>query len=262
MDDMNPDSVRRRSIPVAVFLGLLLLTACEGGGRSQPSGVRQASPSPFENERGCPRDDNFSSLPGEAGCISLTSGDADGDGTSESLVVYANVGANRFPQEWFIRLERPEGSVVDQVDLGRMSDYPRAVGAADIEGDGADEWFVATHNLAGHGTFWQGLSLYVVENDKLEIVTVEKEPLVLLIGGVSRAGEGLACRGGRLQLLRAEAQNVRNTRWDTSTRVLSIDGTRARLVSRRTGRLSLSHYTDPDLDPFFHLECGDLYYPP
>jgi len=60
--------------------------------------------------------------------------------------------------------------------------------------------------------------------------------------------------------VRAEASNPRNTRWEVSERVMSIAGGEARPVERRETVLRIGDYTDPDLDPYCELNCGDLTY--
>ncbi|MGH2754877.1 MAG: hypothetical protein ACRDLB_10645 [Actinomycetota bacterium] len=251
---------RRRSVLVLVCV--LFCAGCDERSDGVPPGSVEASPAPFDDGRGCPIDDSLPSLPSVAGCITAADGDADGDGSMETFVVYSRVDTDRIPRDWFIRVERSDGSVVEEIHLGPRADYQRVLGAADIQGDGTDEWLVVTRNLAGHGAAWRELSLYVMVANDLRVVTLEKQPIRLFVGGVSRTGEGVACRNGRLQLLRAEAQNIRNTRWDTSTRTYSIDGARARLLRRETAELSLSDYNDPDLDPFFSLLCGNVRYTP
>lgn len=89
-----------------------------------------------------------------------------------------------------------------------------------MNGDGRAEWFVETLDLSGHGTAWKQLNVFVLRGSELEIVTHEGAPLAMRIGGISRFGEGIACPDGKLALLRAEARNVRNTRWDSSARNL------------------------------------------
>jgi len=97
----------------------------------------------------------------------------------------------------------------------------------------------------------------LVETD-LEIVTHEGEPLAMRVGGISRLGEGIACPGGHLALLRAEARNVRNTRWVSSARIFTLEGTETTFVERTSQTLHLDDYNDPALNRFYQLHCRQL----
>jgi hypothetical protein len=200
-------------------------------------------------------------LPAQAGCLTGVRGDADGDGVPETFFVYALTATDDLPHKWFIGLRGRQGTEVEVLHAGNAFYYPRVIGAADVDLDGRDELFVKAFDLAGHGTNWQQLELFVVRDGRLLVVTYEGEPFPLRVGGISRMGEGIRCTKGRVELLRTEAQNVHNTRWDYSVRTYEIEGTTVRPIDRRTGKLELSDYNDPALDPYYRLECGELRYP-
>jgi hypothetical protein len=200
-------------------------------------------------------------LPHKAGCLTGLDGDADGDGSPDTFLVFAVMGADRLPRKWFFGLRTSNGLEIGRLHAGNAFTYPRVVGVADVDRDGRDELFIKAFDLAGHGTNWQQLNLLVARDGRLQVVTYEKEPLALRVGGPSRTGEGVGCSDGDLELLRAESQSRQNTDWDYSIRRFEIVGTKARLKDRRTGELELADYNDPSLDPFYRLECSGLRYP-
>ena len=117
-------------------------------------------------------------------------------------------------------------------------------------------------DLAGHGAPWARLNLFFTGDDVLIPLSSGDEPLPINYGGISRFGEGASCRDGRLVLLRAEAQNPRNTRWTVSERSFELDGTSATLVGRSEASLSIQGYNDPDLNPYYRVDCNGFTYPP
>jgi hypothetical protein len=245
-----------RGLLSCLVLAVVLLGACS---EAEP----QASPRPrplladFVNGGTC-EPLQLGRLPADAGCATEVTGDADGDGSTDTLTVYARIGEDLRPRSWHMRLTTSDATSDQELDAGTKFSYPRAIGSADVNGDGRSEWFVKTLDLAGHGTAWKQLNLFVFQGSKLAIVTSEGDPLALRIGGITRMGEGVACPERRLALLRAEAQNIRNTRWDTSARIFMLRGTKARFVERTTGALTLTDYNDPALDRYYQVNCDSL----
>jgi hypothetical protein len=246
-------------------LGVLVLVALLIGSCSEASPRAQDEPRPlptdFTNGSTCERLE-VSRLPENSGCATEVEDDAAGDGSPATLMVYALLDDDGYPRSWHTRLRTSSGTSDQPLDAGSRYSYPRAVGAEDVDGDGGSEWFIKTLDLGGHGTSWKQLNVYVLNGARLEVVTFEGEPLALRVGGTSRMGEGIGCHDGRLELLRAEAQNIRNTHWETSVRSFELDGSKASFVARTGGRLNLSDYNDPDLNPFYRLNCGELTYLP
>jgi hypothetical protein len=228
-------------------------SASEPSPRAAPSPT--ASSTDFISGGPCPPVD-VGELPEDAGCVTSA------EGSRATLVVYALVDDERIPRSWHIRLETDIGAIDQPLDAGNPYSYPRAIGAADVNGDGFEDWWVKANDLTGHGTPWQRANLFVQVLDSLALVTLEGEPLPINVGGISRLGEGATCRGGHLVLLRAEARNVRNTRWVYSERTYEIDGTRALLIRRTEDVLRLTDYNDPKLDRFYAIRCNGLRYPP
>jgi hypothetical protein len=194
-------------------------------------------------------------LPEDAGCITSV------EGSRGTLIVYALVDDERVPRSWHIRLETDIGAIDQPLDAGNPYSYPRAIGAADINGDGAQEWWIKAVDLTGHGTPWQRANVFTQVLDSLEPITLDGDVMPINVGGISRLGEGATCRNGHLVLLRAEAKNVRNTRWVYSERTYELDETRARLIRRTENVLRLTDYNDPKLDRFYAIRCNDLRYP-
>lgn len=153
------------------------------------------------------------------------------------------------------------GDLDQRLHAGNEFSYPRAIGEVDIDSDGRPEWLVKTYDLAGHGTNWQQLGLFVLVHGRLSQVTFENEPLAVRVGGISRMGEGASCTKDRLILLRTVAENRRNTRWSYSKTRYRLDGTEVHREGRRRGLLELRGYNDPKLDPFYAIDCDGLKYP-
>jgi hypothetical protein len=246
----------RRKLILCLVLIVVFLGACS---QTEPQASSRPRPLPtdFVNGGNC-EPLELDRLPSDAGCATEVTGDADGDGSTDTLTLYARIGEDLRPLSWHMRLTT-SGATSDQaLDAGTKFSYPRAIGSADVNDDGRSEFFVKTLDLAGHGTAWKQLNVFVLQGSKLAVVTSESGPLALRIGGITRMGEGVACPQNHLALLRAEARNIRNTRWDTSERIFTLQGTEARFVERTPGALNLVDYNDPDLDPYYQLNCDSL----
>ena len=212
----------------------------------------EASVPEFVNGGECVPDDTIGA---DAGCVTSTHND------DASLFVYAIVGEDSRPKRWRIRLDSDEGEIDEPLKAGNPFSYPRALAAIDVNGDGTDEWVIKNVDLAGHGTNWQRLEIFVVEGDDLVPVTLDDELLFVNVGGTSRLGEGARCDGEHFVLLRTEAENRQNTVWSFSERMFEIRGSEATYVDRRDGKLQLSDYNDPQLDPYYRITCGEFLYP-
>lgn len=236
----------------AVVAVALVLGACSE--QFRPSDV-YVMPTPIEFVNGGECPPAPSDLGDDAGCFSQV-------GTArETVAVYALVGPDSRPLKWRIRYESDETRIDQPLKAGNPFSYPRAIGPIDVEGDGSREWLIKTVDLASHGTNWQRLQLFIIDGNRLSPLRYESEPLSINVGGTSRMGEGGRCDDGRFVLLRTEAEDRQNTIWWYSERVLQIDGFEATLITRREGELRLSDYNDPDLDPYYSVECGDFVYP-
>lgn len=235
----------------------LALVACggsAGGGRMRP-----LEPPAFVNGGSC-RPAGLANLPARAGCVTQVTGD--GTLGAYTFSVYARLGSGERPRSWAMQLATETGAIDAPLAAGNDFSYPRAIGAADADGDGDDDWFVKWFDLAGHGTAWQELALVVLHAGELRVVTSQGERLRLRVGGTSRQGEGVRCEGSDLVVMRAEAQDPQNTTWKLSHRPYRLDGARAMPLGVERGRLSTGDYNDPKLRSYYHLACGGLVYIP
>ena len=235
-----------------LLVAVIALGACS----SEQRAPVDAMPTPIEFVNGgeCPPAPS-GDFPEDSGCWSQVGS------TRETVAVYAIVGRDSRPLRWRIHYESDEMSIDQPLKAGNPFSYPRAIGPIDVEGDGSREWLIKTVDLASHGTNWQRLQLFIVERDRLTPLQYEGEPLSINVGGTSRMGEGGRCDDGRFVLLRTEAEDRQNTIWWFSERELEIEGIEATLITRREGELRLSDYNDPELDPYYSVECGDFVYP-
>lgn len=238
------------------LLAIGLLGAC--GGDEPPNDRVSSTPGAFPSvatfvDGGvCPLMDN-DSFPATAGCATAVSAD---DGT---LTMYALLDDDSRPSSWRMRFVSGGANIDQRFKAGL--DYPQAVGSSDVDLDGQSEWWVRVMDYASHGAPWARLNLFFVHERALVPLTFEGEPLGINYGGISRLGEGASCSEGKLVLMRTEAQNVRNTRWKVSERAFDIKGMRARFLGRRAGRLVIEDYNDPDLDPYYIVDCNGFVYP-
>ncbi len=240
-----------------LFLLVTMLTSCSEDrppGDSRPETAPSAPPeSDFISGGDCPSS-RVPGLPERTGCVSVAARD------DLKLFVYASLNQASRPRNWHVRLIAPDKKIEHRLETDL--DYPRAAGASDVDGDGRFEWWIRMGNYASHGAPWGYMNLFFPEGGKLVPLTFEGRPLPINYGGISRLGEGAECRDGNLVLLRAEAQDVRNTRWKISERILSIDGHQATSVGREQHRVVVENYVDPRIRRYFRVEChGDVFLP-
>ena len=240
---------------VLFLVCMAAISGCSSAEQSRPSSSSTATSSgEFINGGPCPESD-LGGLGDDVGCVTTAHSD------DETLFVYAIVDGDSLPKRWRIRYETDASEIDQPLDAGNPFSYPRALAAIDVNDDSTDEWLIKSVDLAGHGTNCQRLQIFIPDDEGLNPVIYEGEPLFANVGGTSRLGEGARCEDGHLVLLRTEAENRINTIWSYSERVLDITGARAEFITRREGRLRLKDYNDPDLDPYYRLECGGFLYP-
>ena len=242
-------------VAVAGLLSALALGACS----NDPDRTsRGPDPAPVEttfvNGGDCPPSEK-AVLPRNAGCVSTVTA------SGEELIVYARLNDSSRPKGWHIALSSG-GEIVDQVlHAGNDFSYPRVVGSSDVNGDGRAEWWVRVVDYTSHGAPWSGLNLFFTKEDALVPLSFDGKPLVVNYGGIARLGEGATCSRDRLTLLRAEAKNVRNTRWQVSERSYHLAGTEAHFLRRTEAELTIEDYNDPDLDPYYRVDCEGFVFP-
>jgi len=231
------------------------LVGCSGTERegTPPVGI----PRKMVNGEPCPP--AGPSLPTTAGCATSVAGDFDGDGEDDRATIYAELDDDLLPRSWRLQVLNDTGERIDRaLDAGSRFSYPRVVGHADVQGDGRDELFVKVGDQLYHSGATRVLNMFVFDGDELVPVTNRGATLAIRVGGIWRFAEGAECRRGRLVLLRAETRNTTNTRWWSSERYYTLEGTRARLAERGEDVFRIPQYYDPALDRFFELNCGDL----
>lgn len=235
----------------------LVAAACAGdeGPREPAARVPEAADPEFINGGECPAS-RHEDLPAAAGCVSTV---VNGD---ETLRVYAVLDEEAKPRAWRVRLDGGGRDVDQRLRAGNVASYPRAVGVTDLDDDGVPEWWVKTADYASHGAPWAGLSLFVADGSALARVTYDGEPLTINFGGISRLGEGAACRDGHLVTLRAWTLDRQNRHWKVSERRFRLAGATARLVDKKRYSLDVESYTDPDLQRNYRVECDGSTFTP
>ncbi|MFN2595352.1 MAG: hypothetical protein ABR579_10750 [Actinomycetota bacterium] len=238
----------RTTFLVIGAVALTLLTACAHTvphAQEKTSAVAPAAT--FVNGGTC-EPTSEPGLPPNAGCVTSVTA------ARESVTVYALVDHGR-PSSWRIKLETPDGNEDQRLYGGTVTSYPRAVAVVDVDRDGDPDWWVKARDYTSHGAPWAGLYLFVQNGDSISPAEYQGKSLVIDFGGISRRGNGAICRDGDLLLLQADARDPHNRRWDTVQRRFALNGDRATLVDTVRGVLHISGYNDPDLDPYYEVQC-------
>lgn len=254
-------------VAATVTLALTLGSCADAQG--PPAEDRDAAPvvsQTFENGGRCP-EVNITEVPGPLGCATATEADLDGDGTLETVAVIAALKPDGYPRHWHLDVfSGPDRSSLRAgVSFPRNEhSYPKLIGAADLDGDGADEIFVKVLDHLFHSGGSQVVeAFHLPDRGTLEPVRVRGEgPLTFTVGGLTRFGEGAVCEAPMFTLVRIDAVDLHYTRWEVSRRTYRFE--HGKLV--RSGGsheiLRTSDFNDPAVDPFYRLRCGALVYPP
>jgi hypothetical protein len=141
-------------------------------------------------------------------CVSSVTGNFDGRSSNEVFLAYGLPAAADAPPHWWARLIGPQGARRD-FDLNASGDLhslrtPRLLGAADGNGDGRDEIFMAVD--AGASTLF--VAIAEVTGGALRLARVATGPgagaTSFALGGSVTHGGGLECSGsGSRRILRA-----------------------------------------------------------
>jgi hypothetical protein len=239
----------RRAAVLALAVAVVTAACARDEERPGPAAASPEAADPeFINGGDCPAS-RHDDLPAGAGCVS-TVGKGD-----ETLRVYAVLDDEAKPRAWRLRLDGGERDVDQRLRAGNVASYPRAVGVTDLNDDGVPEWWVKTADYASHGAPWAGLSLFVPDGSSLARVRYEGEPFTVNFGGISRLGEGAACRDGLLVTLRAWTLDRQNRHWKVSERRFRLEGATVHLVDKQRRSLDVESYTDPDLQRNYRVEC-------
>lgn len=231
------------------------LVACSNAEPTAAQPEPRVADREFVNGGDCPPS-RHDDLPADAGCVStIVQGD-------DRLRVYALLGSDAKPRRWRLRFASGGDEVDRRLRAGNVTSYPRALGATDVNGDGAPEWWVKVRDYASHGAAWGGLNLFVSDGDAFVPIEHEGEPLTINFGGISRLGEGATCRGDRLVALRVWARDRQNTRWWVSERTFALEGTTATLLGKRRRSLEIESYADQRLARNYRVECDGATFTP
>jgi hypothetical protein len=137
-----------------------------------------------------------------------------------------------------------------------------AIGAVDADTDGDDDVFVKVGDHLYHGASQAVVGIFVWHDGNVTRVSLDGDPLVIRVGGVTQWGEGAHCddvdSDGDLELLihRVETRDHQFETWTWRERVLDWEGAEVRLVDHREGAIYPNSYTDPELRFYYQLECG------
>ena len=220
----------------------------------------------------CPRDDGERSV----GCSSSVTGDFDGDGAGDTMLVSAQLDRDGFPRAWTMLVTLATGTKLSPTepwwpeqtarpppqDAPWWVGYPEVLAALDADGDGSDEALVKLVEDVLHGGSIPKVALFAVRDDALVQVERDGEPLAFAVGGVSNYGEGMRCpdadgNGTReLVLVRVENAVSERPRWIRSIHEWTAGGVRQ--VKTRSGHIAREGFPDPDITAFYQLRCDGV----
>ncbi len=293
---INPPIGRQRCVVLLVALGWILFVAgCSDASTNAslttrpdddaPDSVTHDVPQPpasaeedqpqrdiGDGESAAPLDASSATRSGvdDPGCTAYAQsvrGDFDGDGRADQATIRGNTVNNRR-----IEVCLSGGTVVDlEIDAD-----VRYLAAFDVQGDGVVEIVAATPGPSDrHDNFDTTGAMYATGSDRLEIVTVDGQPLEFDVGSTietdvlasgsatTRLRHGLGCldldRLGSRQLLLiessadADAASGDAIRWQR--RVLELDGHIARDLRYESGTFEVG-VDDGSIDLMQRASCG------
>jgi hypothetical protein len=251
------------AVTQAVGLVMILLMANGCGGSPARSGASAqrtdsashsstASPRPLTDGEPCPLAKD-SRVPSGSGCLTSSSGDFDGDRSSDQWLVYAHpLDAKRNAVAWHMLVILSSGATISRgiPDPGTGTQV-WSVGAAAATGDGRDELFARI----GGGAATDLVSIYYVRAGTISRVAERgKGPVVLTVGGTVRNVSGARCdlAGKSSTLIVTSASSENRKQWHTVRRVNRWRGHELALqtVQRATVGSLAGRYS--------RLQCGSL----
>ena len=259
----------------------LLLAGCASDGTGTSDGAVAGSPSPepsasptarkhlFVTGEACEPDRSGTFGP-RVGCVTSARGRYDDGPNDKEIAVHARVDAEGFPTSWHIALlEGGEVVSSSRVPVAGDVSYPAVIGATDFDGDGDDEAMVSIAQHPLHGIVGQDLALFVVgPAGRVRRVALEDgTPFKMTSFNIARLGEGARCEdvtGDGLReviVTRLWSVDRQNKTWRWSERRYEWVGDALRYLGRETGKLRVSDYNDPKLDPYFYVACDDVHVP-
>lgn len=258
---------------IAMILIASALASCAPAREPVTSGSSRPSPTTsngnlFVSGEPC-TGSSISFLPPRAGCVSLARADLDGDQREDTIAVYADVDARDLPTSWHIGFDLGSGRLISRMlNAGTEISYPKIVGATDIADDGRAEVFVTLVDHFLHGAVTHDLGLFaLVDGDLRRVRQRGVGPFTFASVRFTRLAEGARCvdvlGDERREFVTTRLWSVhrQNRLWRWSKRIYERVGRELVFRARRTGRLRVSGYNDPALDPFFEVRCDHVVLP-
>jgi hypothetical protein len=263
---------RPRYLPAAIAALALAVSACtSSGATSAPAAPPSPSATPtnpyqqtWVDTQPCPPAD-APGLPAGTGCVTSAVGDLDGDGTPDRFVVYARL-ANRMPASWWAEaivdgnatpaMRLPFGQAVG----GDDTVSPRAVGAADANGDGHADAFVMLSAELFHSGAQPIDAIYDVRDGRITAATSGGRLFLFRTGGISRYGQGAVCgqAGDTHTFTLGHVEQVPGA-WAWTKRIYDWRGLTLMPGAASGGRLPANLViNDPRIFHFYRLICGSL----
>jgi hypothetical protein len=253
----------RRAGAAAVALALITATACSSDDAAPPTTeaptttaevtTTAAPTSTTEGEEvptttaGAPCTEPVA-VPDGASALTARTGDVDGDGRDDALRSFL------VDDAWFLQVEVASG-------YGTELELPTSggpavglVGAADVDGDGAEEIWVRV----GSGASTVILGIVRLEACTLERVTLESgQPVELPVGGSVGATAGVECRSEDVDadLTTFAGFHRADTRYDVTATQWALDGG---VLSERSSSTTELRAEDPDFTRATTFTCHDL----
>lgn len=193
--------------------------------------------------------------PAAAGCLSQATGDFDGDGNADKLMIYADTWTSdrAIPDFWNARIAFGSGDV----HIGRLEGIDKRLRpitriAGDANGDGRDEIFVHLD----HGASTEFWAMYLWDGSRLATARAGGEPLRLPVFGSTGHGAGFRCRAGVLELLGANRIGPDPTyNWTRRTLQWTDHRTLAEVAVERGAATGSPSGLPRSLDGFWAADC-------
>lgn len=210
----------------------------------------------FSDSDPCPPFDRIGvGSPAAAGCLSHATGDFDGDGAADKLMIYADTWTSdrAIPAFWNVKIAFASGNVhigrLDGID-SRLRPLTRIAG--DANGDGRDEIFIHLD----HGASTEFWAMYLWDGSGLVAAREGGEPLRLPVFGSTGHGAGFRCSAGVLEVLGAGRIGPDPTyNWTRRTLEWTDHRTLTEVaVERGTAKLDTSGLPG-SLDGFWSADC-------
>jgi hypothetical protein len=276
---MRPDdaAVRVRGPAASLLLAATLLAGCNGSSGSEEreqssyanrgaSEVPSASGIPAEYRRfpdgqaGPPTKDPR--VPASSGCLSMRSGDFDGNGRTDQWLVYAHpLGATGHPLAWHTRVILGSAKALDSRIANPAAGTNLWIfGATDANADEKDEAFIRLNAGASTST----VGVFYVRSGRIKRVFKGNEPLALVVGGAPLFGSGARCEkvdgDRRLDLVVTSVSSKRGRLYQWTKRAYKWRG---HSLSRFTVHRGVIEVRGPAgssrLRPFSVLRCQSVF---